>query len=82
MIDKIMNLEDLQIQLIKEGLEDLNLYVMEIENIHEKLESVKLEKDEKNYLIYKLICIENKILNMSESVKESLKIDIDKDFIS
>jgi hypothetical protein len=82
MIDKLLNLEDLKIQLIKEGLEDLNLYVMEIDSIHNKLENEKLNHKEKNLLIYKLITLESKILNMSESVKENLKPQINDELIS
>ena len=82
MIDKLLDMEELQIQLIKEGMEDLNLYVLEIENINKKLNDENLDSQEKTMLIYKLIDIENKILNMSESVKGSLKIEIYKDMIS
>ena len=82
MIDKLSDLEELQIQLIKEGIEDLNLYVLEIENINDKLSDESLDVQERNMLIYKLIDIENKILNMSESVKGNLKIEINEDMIS
>ena len=82
MTDKLSDFEELQIQLIKDGIEDLNLYVLEIENINKKLSDENLDLQEKTMLIYKLIDIENKILNMSESVKDNFKIEIDKDMIS
>ncbi len=82
MTDKLSDFEELQIQLIKDGIEDLNLYVLEIENINKKLSDENLDFQEKTMLIYKLIDIENKILNMSESVKDNFKIEIDKDMIS
>jgi len=48
--------------VVKEGLEDLNLYVSEIENMYRKLEN-NITEDDYNMLRYKLSILEK---NMTE----------------
>jgi hypothetical protein len=75
MIEKLF-IDSKDIDLVKEGIEDLSLFVMEIEKICEQLEGDNLSEQDKNLLIYKLKVLESYANKMNEKVKDAI-IDTD-----
>ncbi|HCW94125.1 hypothetical protein [Flexistipes sinusarabici] len=64
--------EDLStFNIIREGLEDLNLYLAEIEKISNRLNSEKAEKNDL-ILTYKLSIIENKLSKLNTVLSERI----------
>jgi hypothetical protein len=69
MIEKLF-IDEKDIEQFKEGIEDLSLYLQEIENICLKLEDDSISEDEKNSLLYKLKVLENYAKSMNDKVKD------------
>lgn len=78
MFEKSVEDEENYIKLVKEGLEDLNLYVMEIENTYNELDNNQITADKRNQLLYRLKTLEGFVSNMNDVVKNSLVIKVNK----
>lgn len=82
MIDEMIEHEKHQIKAIKEGLEDLNLFFMEIEHTYNELGREDITDSDKQHYTYRLKTLETYIANMNDIVKNSVTIEINKDMLS
>lgn len=69
--------------IVKEGIEDLSLYVSEIENMYQKLEN-NITEDDYNMLKYKLSVLEKNMAELNNMISAALEntSNVDKNKLS
>lgn len=72
--------ESKKINIIKECLEDITLFLSEIEKLTYEIISAELNNNEEklNYLKYKLRILENYVDNLNKQLKDEIKQTNDK----
>lgn len=82
MFEKLSSFEENHMKRVKEGLEDLNLFVMEMERTYQALSDNEITEDKRSLLLYRLKTLEQFVSNMNDVVKNTIVVEIDKGTLS
>lgn len=72
LLEELMKDEMGDFSILRESLEDLNLYISEIENMYKKLDN-DITDDDYNLLLYKLGILEKNMTELNKLISAALK---------